>query len=293
MEMADASALPTAVAAGAIALGLLYPAVASSLSPFPLDRKAYLDGKPRPFFRGVLHGLVSAVLVVAIAGVAAALQAGKLPWRCWGFVAFLLGKLASYATSALLHLYPFQTLEALTASFKWDLACVTVSVWSSSANVAVHNPSEFLASVLIHAAVNALNFVLVSVQLGDHKGLETLDSSTDAPRMALLVVQFCSTMYHIGWHYGFKDYWLAALGFYVAAFAISAPVTANHEVEPVSSWCPWHKAGRNGLHEDMHLLIFAGDVAMALLGLRMMMDPSIDANPTVGEFVWWPMDQVA
>jgi hypothetical protein len=85
----------------------------------------YADGKPRPLLRGVLHGMLSSILLVAFAAVAMAIVAGFLPNRWWGLVGWFAGKAASYCASAWLHLVDFKCVSSATNALRIDLVAVT------------------------------------------------------------------------------------------------------------------------------------------------------------------------
>ena len=70
--------------------------------------------------------------------------------------------------------------------------------------------------------------------------------------------------------YFFCGRW-AARGEIIKTVALCAvPVTAAHGLEPMSARVPWHRAGRNGFHEDFHVLLFLADMIITAHGLEYM-----------------------
>ena len=63
----------------------------------------------------------------------------------------------------------------------------------------------------------------------------------------------------IGLQSGFDELWCAMVALTIAALALSVPVTAAHDQEPVCF--PWHVPRIWSLHEDFHLCLFFADVA--------------------------------
>ena len=86
-----------------------------------------------------------------------------------------------------------------------------------------------------------------------------------------LAAQFVWTIAAIGRRQGFDAPWAAGVALYLAAFALSAEVTVAHEREPMSPRVPWHRAGRNGFHEDFHALLFAADAIYTAMGVRFLL----------------------
>lgn len=171
--------------------------------------KKYSDGKPKPLFRGVVHGVVTTLIAFILPALVAALLLGKLAPRWWAMVGFLLGKGASYFASAFLHLYPFATVGGVTTALKIDLMAVPLSIWATPAPEAWLLTYEWCLHLGVGAAVTGVNAAMVHMQFAGHKGLETPKGRSDAPRTALLVAQFAWACWHIGWHYGYRDLWCA------------------------------------------------------------------------------------
>lgn len=240
------------------------------MSPVMLRCKAYADGKPRPSLRGVLHGGVSLALAASLLAYLVELAAGAAaPTRGWRIVGLILGKLASYAASGTLHLVSFRSVGALTRALEVDLVLVSCSIWASSSLFAP-SASEWLAVFATGLLFTLVNCALVLHQFRGHVGLKTPPDRSDVPRSVLLVLQFVSTVGYIGWRYGYRDLWFISTGIYIVSFAVSTPVTAAHEEEPMSEFLPWHRLGRNGFHEDFHILVLVADAIVVIMGLRFL-----------------------
>ena len=135
-----------------------------SLANTAPPKRRYIDGKPRPFFRGRLHGTVTLVILVALPCLCLALLLEVVPAKWWAFAGFLAGKGASYGASALLHLYPFKSVDAATWALKLDLVGVTCSIWGTPAPVVLMNSSEWLVHLAIGVTLTIVNAAMVHYQ---------------------------------------------------------------------------------------------------------------------------------
>ena len=239
--------------------------------PALLRRRTYSDGKPRPLLRGVLHGCVSAGLALAALALPLALAAGALPAaRWWPLLGAVAGRGAGYGASAALHLVPFASAERATVALRLDLALISASIWGAVSPFA-RDRADWARTLAVSAAFASLNGELVRRQFAGHVGLNTPDGRSDAPRSLALAAQFVWTIAAIGRRQGFDAPWAAGVALYLAAFALSAEVTVAHEREPMSPRVPWHRAGRNGFHEDFHALLFAADAIYTAMGVRFLL----------------------
>ena len=89
-----------------------------NMSSQPWRPRRYADGKPRPLFRGVLHGVGSIAFIVG--AVVAAIRGDV------GLCLGLIGKVATYSASAIFHLYPFKSVVGVTNAFIIDLIFITI-----------------------------------------------------------------------------------------------------------------------------------------------------------------------
>ena len=146
-------------------------------------RRHYVDGKPRPLFRGVLHGLLSVALAACL-----------LSTSIWNLPAFSLafaGKFVTYAASATFHLYPFSSVSAVTKAFVADLICVP---FSASPCGAIFAGSRRRSRALFAGTVLLFNAVAVLWQTHNQIGLKTRDDRSDA------ALRGHGNLHHLGIH---------------------------------------------------------------------------------------------
>jgi len=226
----------------------------------------YADGKPRPLFRGVLHGVVTVLLVtLALPWVVIALANGTLPSHWWKFVVFLAGKALSYGSSATLHLYPFVNLKPLTNALKLDLLAINVSICVSC--LCVWRADYAIGTGTVICLFSA---GLIYWQFRGHLGLSTPKGRSDIPRVVLFVAQWFKALLLVWWNYGFRDLAICSYVFYIVAFCLSLPVTNAHGKEPMWEIIPWHKPGVYGTHEDFHLILLLADLCIAGISIRIL-----------------------
>ena len=225
------------------------------------SKRCYIDGKPRPRQRGLIHGVVAGCLVVAVWVAFFLIQLRKLDRRRWLLVGMGLGKLASYAASAALHLGTFCDLPSLTNALRLDLLAIPLSIGGNNVALA-RSPGELALLLGATALFFAANASLVRRQLDGAVGLQNRPGRTDAPRSALLALQCAFSYSHIAFRRGFDLRFFANVVLVVSTLLLSVPVSNAHAEEPMSRRVPWHKRGRNGFHEDMHVVLLVGDLSM-------------------------------
>ena len=219
--------------------------------------RTYADGKPKPYFRGVLHGCVAILLLPLLLGT-----------RRWPVVMLFAGKLFNYSASAVFHLYPFKTTQAVQTALKIDLISISVSIWACTSPYA-RTREEWIVTFLLGLAFTVATAIAVHIQFQGHVGLATPTNRSEMPRTMLVVTQIIGTIAYVYWRLQRLRPLLACFGVpcYVTALLISVPVTAAHKEEPMSERVPWHQRGRNGFHEDFHVMLFLADAALAYLGV--------------------------
>jgi hypothetical protein len=230
---------------------------------------AYADGKPKPYFRGYLHGLLAAISGVLT--VAVTMYTGKNAmdpkanlW--WGFTVALFGKFLSYAASAMLHLFPFKDPFWVTEALKADLVCITLSVGFTALAF-----TPVWSSHSLHIFGTTIGFMLVNLAcvhwtFSGHVGLETPKGRSEVPRNIALVLQFLNICYELGEFTNYSRTWVACTSCYVTSFLFAGPVTASHSEEPMGgSLFFWHKLQRNGLHEDFHNVLAIADAIVVYM----------------------------
>ena len=176
----------------------------------------------------------------------------------------------------MLHRFPFATARGAARALRADLVLVAASIWAAASPFA-RSRGEWAAGLALGAACVLLNAALVAHQFGGAEGaraasLKTPADRSDVPRSLALAAQFVGTIGYIGARYGYaRGLWRGGVACYLAAFATSAPVTAAHEREPLSAHVPWHRAGRNGFHEDFHALLFVADAIFTVMGVQFLL----------------------
>ncbi|GMH74752.1 hypothetical protein TrLO_g3373 [Triparma laevis f. longispina] len=232
------------------------------------NKLTYIDGKPKPYFRGYVHGI--GTIVFGFLTVCSTLYTGKnfgttptlLTNYWWGFTLLLFGKFISYAASAWLHLYPFQSKKWVTEALKTDLVCIVLSVGFTSLAFFPAWSEESLLGFGITLAFMFLNLACVQWTFTGHIGLETPKNRSEVPRNICLVLQFVDIAYKIGKSTDFSRMWFCTMCTYITAFVFAGPVTASHEKEPIVGMFFWHKLQRNSLHEDFHNVLAIADIVV-------------------------------
>lgn len=225
--------------------------------------------KPRPLFRGWLHG-GGGLALLAGAVAAAVAEPGLVRW---GLVLGLGGKSITYLASAAFHLLPFRSLSGVTRAFVLDLLCIPFSAFgaispfvpadSKACAVAAAFAQWDSAGVQVVIATVALlaNAACVRHQTAGQIGLATRPDRSDAPRSAVVAAYSVWAIVYIWLH--LPSVWRAAFLLHVAltvlALGLSGPVTAADQEEPLWARAPWHRAKVWGLHEDFHLVLAMSD----------------------------------
>jgi len=237
-----------------------------------MKKSCYVDGKPKPFFRGCLHGFVFIIIVFSIVVVVLAISFGQLSSKWWGIVGFLSGKGACYGASAVLHLHKFTSVTGVTNALRIDLMMVSTSILGTTAPIRFmidHRTSN--TYFLLEVGFCVANALLVVKQLSGHCGLDTPKGRSDTSREVLVVAHFLWSIGITAVYWGFQRWLIAAVFSYVLAFALSVPVTRTHFEEPVSEILFWHKIQVWGFHEDFHMALLFADGCMLVIGVSILM----------------------
>ena len=234
--------------------------VTITVSSQPWRPRRYADGKPRPLFRGVLHGVGSISFIV---GAVVAAIGGDV-----GLCLGLIGKFATYSASATFHLYPFKSVVGVTNAFIIDLIFVPASACGSIAPFVATTHDSIAREATLAGCVLILNAALVIWQTRGQIGLKTRDDRSEAPRSIVVALYSIWVFVYLALIVGIRAEWCVCLGFFLLAAGLSQPVTKAHELEPLSSRVPWHRAGVWSFHEDFHLALALGDAAWLVLALR-------------------------
>jgi len=219
-------------------------------------RPAYANGKRRPLFRGWLHGLIAVAAFAGLCSTMRALVSRTMSSVGWRLVGLLMGKFASYFSSATYHLYPANDLRTEEMLLKADLVVIPLSIGAGSC-VYARGLAECFVVFGSMIAVTFYNARLVAEQLSDTA------CRGPAARSVVLFVYALMAMAHIGWHHGYNNLWLGGSLCYLLGFAVSPPV--HHHL----SSAPWH--GDNyGWHEDFHVLLAAADLIYHIMTMRFL-----------------------
>lgn len=229
---------------------------------FPLKlRTTYSDGTTRPLLRGVLHGVIAVAFVAGTLSCSGALLTGELESQWWRFLLLLVGKLTSYVSSSLFHLFPTERPEMEAAFLRSDLVTISIAIWAPSGAFAM-DIVEWSVLLAIMVCVTSLNFVLVQRQFGT-------PPQSPLARSILLLLYFVFNVLQIGWHYGYRGLWIAGVVCYLGGFLLGPPL--HHSYRPAF----WHAPAFNSWHEDFHLLLGVADVFFLAIAIEFLTDPGV------------------
>jgi predicted membrane channel-forming protein YqfA (hemolysin III family) len=229
---------------------------------FPLKlRTTYSDGTTRPLLRGVLHGVIAVAFVAGTLSCSGALLTGELESQWWRFLLLLVGKLTSYVSSSLFHLFPTERPEMEAAFLRSDLVTISIAIWAPSGAFAM-DIVEWSVLLAIMVCVTSLNFVLVQRQFGT-------PPKSPLARSILLLLYFVFNVLQIGWHYGYRGLWIAGVVCYLGGFLLGPPL--HHSFRPAF----WHAPAFNSWHEDFHLLLGVADVFFLAIAIEFLTDPGV------------------
>lgn len=211
---------------------------------------SYPTGDIRPFCRGWLHFIEAALLL----------------WLLFSYVSTFplllhhLGKFASCAASAVLHLRPHRTVSEYATASAADCACILVSIfaglvgWVDRSSLIGH----LAIAVLAASAVGITSQRWAVARLGgDFARAERLFSV----QLSLTGLYFFWNAF-IGIGAGLSSSWLGtlpgdllivatSLGLYVAGFML-------YTLRPS---LPWHSPAHWVAHEDFHALLLLADLS--------------------------------
>lgn len=251
--------------------------------------KRYTDHtKPKPLFRGLVHGLLSLGLFFAIIGLGAHQPILSIALFC---------KLCTYATvrapkscseaefskaidrlltfrvlesrsdqSATFHLVPFPTVTHETRAFIADIALVPMTAIGTI--VPFLSRSDIYREVSLAAVTFVANVCLVLWQTRGQVGLKTQPGRSDTPRSFVVCLYSIWTFLHLGVRTSFSGAWFGMLIFSLLAGFLADCVAKAHEHEPTARWACWHVPGIYSFHEDFHLSLLCGDACWLMLALQ-------------------------
>ena len=270
------------------------PLSVSSAIDAILSPPTYIDGKPKPYYRGLIHGsfffiftLATAISFVKVLHISIedeiedeSSQPDPDPahslkhLQYFGLTALFFGKALSYFASALLHLFPFKSSLFVTKALKFDLIAIAVSI-GFTALPFINTRSEGLLVFGLTVGFVIIQLLSVEWQFFRHIGLDTPENRTDIPRNFILIIQFLYTCSLIGKNLGYSNIFWATFVAYAVSFSLAGPVTASHEHEPVVSFFKWHKVKVWSLHEDFHAALLVSDLMMIYMAVGKMQNGEI------------------
>ena len=80
-----------------------------------------------------------------------------------------------------------------------------MSIWATSAPEVLIGSWEWGLHISIGLGISFVNAALVLWQFNGHLGLETPKTKSDVPRTIIVVAHFFWAVFHVGWHYGYRD----------------------------------------------------------------------------------------
>lgn len=229
---------------------------------------AWSEGEEqRTLLRGWLHGVLSiSVFPAAIISVILAVALEFLPPRWIMMGVLLVGKLMSYAASAVLHLFPFQRSKTAKRALRVDIMMIPVAIGAPVVPFS-QQLDEALATVGVHAAFFALTAIVVVLRPPKFDSGRGVIVVGGGGRICLLLTQWIIAEMQVGLKVGFESpLWIASLLTYCFSFACM-PCRGR----PLR--LPWHRPAVYGWHEEFHTLLFLGDLLTFALAAQFLLDP--------------------
>jgi len=227
--------------------------------------RSYADQtKPRPLFRGVVHGGGSIALACGIVWMHTRSPVLALAFLC---------KLCTYACSATFHLYPrgLWTMADETRAFIADIIAVPLSI---SGTVLPFAGEVLVREVGLAGLVLLVNLVCVAWQTAGQVGLQTPVNKSDLPRTICICFYSIWSAGLTGMATGFSGGWLGMTCFAIVALFFANCVAKAHHREPTAPWARWHFPGVNSFHEDFHLALLGSDLCWLALALSRLSVPA-------------------
>lgn len=161
-----------------------------------------------------------------------------------------------------------------------DYTAIPISVWATTCPFILWF-EEWLIASACHLLIVLLTVVVVRQACKAPLSAGLPRRKSKKRRIALLATQIAAGSAHAGWHYGYRDLWIAGISAYVIAFAMYKLVSngLKRGVEPMSNVLPWHRLHWYGFHEDFHVWILVADVTFAVAAIRFLSNPEMDCHP--------------
>ena len=232
----------------------LHKNIIHKLIIFPNQQYTYIDNKPKPKFRGILHAYVSTLLFISIIFIC------HYNFISNDLIIFLIGKFCIYYASAFYHLYSFKTIDDMKWAHYIDISIMplsgygVVNYFSNIYGLGFYN-DIYLVTLLI-----LFNFVIMRVS----------NLFTSVIRNILLALYGGYGIYISGKSCQFNYLWITMIIIYIMGFIFASIIDKYRLSNPLKepTFLFYHKKGTWNLHEDMHVLIFIADVIKFILILQ-------------------------
>lgn len=232
----------------------------------------YADGTPKPRLRGRVH------LAGAVALALGALWAGGQGEAGWTLA--LSAKTMTYAASAFLHLFPFSSARSLRAAHAVDLVCIPLTTVGTVALFV--RAEDVVREACVAAWVLVANAVVVAWQVWPQTGTREAPPGRQAVRVGVVVLYstwaltFAGVRAGLGqpgrekagalWAFMVATSVLTTLSYWLATRRPAGLLASDRGYRGDGPFAvPWHGVGLWGHHEDMHVLVAAGDLVCVLL----------------------------
>jgi predicted membrane channel-forming protein YqfA (hemolysin III family) len=253
-------------------------------------RKLDRDSKPRPLFRGWLHGLLSIFLMAFLV---ASLTSPTTVGTILGVsqeeqLGFIVGKLLSCGASAAYHLVDCRSKRVLRWLNILDLLMVPAAVYALVSGASASTPfwgadrhAKWVGNLQLILAVAALNALGVWLQFRTEVPgeatvrslvvvvyfafgtfltytLVTSSSSSSSTTSSSSSLPFLEAVVGPGTEGTLARLWVAQVTTYVLGFSCGKVVDDFRMHEPLCF--PHHRRGYWTLHEDFHTLVLLADL---------------------------------
>ncbi|CAE6913608.1 SFT2 [Symbiodinium natans] len=227
---------------------------------------AVLRSSLRPVLRNDMHSV--ALLVRDSQWLDSTCASRHWPETWWKFSALLGAKLVSYFASAVLHLYPHQSVSAFNFWLRIDLVSICFAVWAPT-SVFLSNVWLWWLHFSVACAVAYLTYALIDSDLAHESeaALQTLDRKRQI-RTAVNTLFFLWCLLFTGVGSSFRGFWITGAAFYSLSLFIAPPFSRRYPA------MRWHSAGLNGWHEDFHAAVAFADAAMVWMAYSFLVEAS-------------------
>ena len=218
----------------------------------------YIDNKPKPKYRGILHGIMSYVII-------ALLIYSFYTNKPIQINIFLYGKFSLYFASAIYHLYPFKSSTYLKFFHSIDLIVIPLAAHSGITMFA-NNGMGFFTELYIVFGILFTNIILILIK-NTYNNTKYIISIV---RHGIIAMYSGYVLYISGKSVKYNYLWWSMVFTYIGSFYCAGLVDkcdlCNPPIQPIYFY--HHKQNVWSIHEDMHLLIFIADIIQAILSMN-------------------------